>query len=537
MITLNTKYLDVASKEHIDWMYNGLDCCITLRLWDTLKEEAQKRGYPLKVYERALVLNDMSLDMTRKGIKINLDKVNALLHDKSFRHEVYEDSKSPLKEVPSLLNRIAALENMFLKLSECWGEPVNHRSSTQLKELFYGRMYLEPIYSFKQGERKISVDREALLKLKEYDRARPFCEILLRLRDLEKLVAVMTTDLDSDHRLRSSFKVAGTETGRFSSSSNAYNTGTNGQNITKEIREAFEADLGYSFVYIDLEQAEARIVAYISNDPDYIRACLSGDLHTEVSKLIWPNLAWTSNAKENRKLAEQIYYRHFSRRDLTKRAGHGTNYVLKPHSLGRHLKIHLSEATKFQTTYYGGEVPLKTAVRWEWVWPDGRPRLEELAGTYEFINDPDEPYILFKGAFPGIRAWHDDVATQLQSKGWLENPMGRRRYFWGDTRGDDVLRKGVAYLPQSTIGDALNEGLKKIYMKFYLEGRDKNIHIVSQVHDAGLFLVKTELLDKYIPVLLDLIKVPMTINGHDVVIPAKAEFGPNWKDLKEWTTQ
>ena len=529
MLTLTTDNLEACNKQQRDWIYNGLDCCITLRLYNEFSTNLMQE-YARRVYDDELRSNDIALHMTMTGMAINTAARDKLFNEHSV---IYNPETKERLEMPGMVARIAALTTTFKTVTAPWLSNVNWRSPLQLKELFYTHMFIEPIYSFKNGERKVSTDREALLKIRDHDRATLICNILLRLRDLDKMLSTLSTELDIDQRLRSSYKVAATETGRWASAENAYGTGTNGQNITKEIRKVFITDPGYKFVYIDLEQAESYGVACFSNDPAYLQACLSGDLHTTVCKLIWPNVPWTGNAKEDRALADAPYYRHFSRRDLAKRAGHGSNYKLGPHSLGRNLKIHLSEATKFQLLYFGGEVPLRSSIRWEWVYKNGLIRMPELDGLFTIDDDPVERHLIFSGAFPGIRAWHDSIALSLQTEGSLETPFQRRRRFWGDTRADSTLREAVAFMPQSTIGDILNEGLRCVYKKF---GITPHLKYCAQIHDAALFQVKENMLDTYIPQLVECMRVPVTINGHHITIPVKAEIGDNWKDLTEWTT-
>ena len=62
------------------------------------------------------------------------------------------------------------------------------------------------------------------------------------------------------------------------------------QNITNELRQIFIADAGKKIAYVDKDQAESRAVAYISGDKGYIEACLSGDLHTTVARMVWKDL-------------------------------------------------------------------------------------------------------------------------------------------------------------------------------------------------------------------------------------------------------
>ena len=86
--------------------------------------------------------------------------------------------------------------------------------------------------------------------------------------------------LDTDKRLRCSFNPVGTESGRLSSSETIFGTGTNMQNLPMEFRQYLIADDDCMLFNIDLSQAENRIVAYISPEPNMINAFETNiDLH------------------------------------------------------------------------------------------------------------------------------------------------------------------------------------------------------------------------------------------------------------------
>src|SRR6516165_6883191 len=79
-----------------------------------------------------------------------------------------------------------------------------------------------------------------------------------------------------------------------------FGTGTNLQNIEDRLRSVFVADKGMKFAYVDLEQAESRLVGAIEwnlfRDGTYLDACESGDLHTSVCRLAWGSAVnWTGD--------------------------------------------------------------------------------------------------------------------------------------------------------------------------------------------------------------------------------------------------
>lgn len=109
----------------------------------------------------------------------------------------------------------------------------------------------------KKGNPK--VDKHALTKLQE-DIQHPFVESLLEYSRYNKLLnnflVPWKTNRDKANRIHPAFIAVGTATGRYSSRN------PNFQNIPASIKEGIVAEPGNVIVYVDLSQAELRILAY-----------------------------------------------------------------------------------------------------------------------------------------------------------------------------------------------------------------------------------------------------------------------------------
>jgi len=126
--------------------------------------------------------------------------------------------------------------------------------------------------------------------------------------------------------------------------------------------------------------------------------------------------------------------------------------------------------------------------------------------------------------FPRIRMWHMEIQAQLNSTRTLTNPLGRKRYFF-ERWGPDLFKEAYAHLPQSTIVDDLNSGLVRLY--------EEGFDLLLQVHDSVNMNVAT--VDKVVVERIkSLTETPVTINGHDVVIPVEVAVGPDWASLVEY---
>jgi len=547
-IVVDTARLDRyrLDKEQQYWTYCGLDSCITREVHDNLKKRLEPDTHA-KTYNFTKAMLGPALSMMRRGFRLDHEQRRLVLEGDPnaepdyvlFEAMAEKENEGPLNEEQRKASRVKAQWDAYLRREGLWkrrlilsgfgpgdkkrvdetallqriakeltGKTINYEANGKVAELLYDVLDL-PVQIGKTGTP--TVDTEALEHLAEsYPRAELICRIILRLRDIDKKIDVLTAEVDEDGRFRCSNNVVGTDTGRWSNSKSAYRTGGNLQNVTPELRKAFIPDDGYVLIYPDLEQAESRGVGYLSGDEAYIEACETFDLHTTVAHMVF-------GIPLDRDHADQPYYRHFSYRDLAKRGGHATNYLTTPMTLSRRLKIELLVASRFHLLYLGGETTLEKAERMGLL-------------DMDIPLEREGKIVYVRGAFPGIARWHDDIRVQLQTEQQLVTPYMRKRTFWGRPTDAATLRKAVAHVPQSLIGDVLNTGLYRCWRS--LEG--SSFQLLAQVHDAFVAQVRREELDDLAPKVLEAMTIPVPVNGRTMIIPAELKYGPNWRDMKKW---
>ena len=538
--------LPTLSQEEIAQAYNALDSAVTLRVHERLSEvmAAQNSPHARTSYSFVRAMQGPAMDMMRRGVAINakvrqdeterylqlrgkaqalLDRLAdavwgpALVTQVDKRTEVYR----PQGKRGNLLSprtRVVRTERI-VELPR----GLNASSDKQCLAFFNIALGFPVEYEIRktpQGTiRTPSANAKALRKWAERrtkgpgidprDRsvpsvrlAAPFVSLILTIREADKMLAVLRTPLDPDGRMRCSYNVAGTENARWSSSKNVHGRGTNLQNITPSMRRMFAADDGYWFVSTDLEQAESRLVAGLvwqaTGDDTYWKACLSGDLHTTVARMTWPELGWTDDAKENRKIAEQTSaeLERFSYRDIAKRLGHGSNYRGSPFGIAQAVGIPANLVEDFQGRYFR--------------------------------------------AFPALPRWHEWVRNQLVGVQCLDTPLGRRRWFFGRPTEDSTLREAIAYTPQSTVGELLNFIMWRCWARslkadpFNLNAPFLPLQLLLQNHDAFAFQVPTS---ADLPWVISEVnseflnaKVPLQRGNErrELVIPGEFVTGFNW---------
>jgi hypothetical protein len=113
------------------------------------------------------------------------------------------------------------------------GHELNCRSPLQMRKLFYDDLKLPEVHHRKSGN--VTLDDKALESLAgKQPLIRPLVERIQQLRSIGVFLSTFVQSrLDTDNRMRCSFNPTGTETFRFSSSENAFGSGTNLQNLPK----------------------------------------------------------------------------------------------------------------------------------------------------------------------------------------------------------------------------------------------------------------------------------------------------------------
>lgn len=468
-------------------VYNCLDSCLTAQLAPAMLAQANENH--LRTYDREMRLQALCLEMSTKGFPVSQLRAVELLH------ELRKEADRALYCLDKFTEAVYAPR-------------LNPNSPVAVASFFYDFMAFPVIwkYDYKTKQRKRGADRDSLEKLRAmHPSAVPFINAILAYREAVKLAGVFKKGLEPSGVLRCNFSPSGTETGRLSSQRNVYGRGTNAQNLNDRVRQVVEAPAGFVLGYFDLKTAESIAVGYLSGDQRYIDACMGGDLHTAVAALTWPSLGWAGDLKRDRQLADQIFYRDFSYRDMAKRGGHGTNYLGTPRTMAMHLKVMVQLIEQFQEGYFS--------------------------------------------AFPGIPAWHLETIARVQQEGRLITPLGRERQFWG--RGNDPAthRKAVAFVPQSLVADTMNEGLMQVQR--WLRANCKEVDnvpvrwcdgsvryardgLLAQVHDAGLFLLPLDGVHEISKHILREIVFPVDFGSLGTMrIPADCQLGKRWSKRKE----
>ena len=430
------------------WQYNCLDTVVTYECAMEIRKEADELGTINFYQNNSHRLIKPLIQMQRRGIKIDLQKRTQI--EGSLSRDEMEFCR---------------------RLEKAVGHPLNPSSPKQMKEFLYDELKLPP--QVDEHTVNLTADEEALETLfKKYDN--PIFKLIQDIRYVRKLLSTyIRAELDPDGRMRCSYVITGTETGRLSSRESVYGRGTNLQNIPRGdiVRSIFIPDPGRVFINVDLSQAEARAVAYLAREERLQN--LFSDPKQDIHKR---NAAMVFNKRVEEVTPEE--------RQLAKTLVHAANYGIGPRKFAKHIGRNEKDARDLLNQYYA--------------------------------------------LYPSIKRWHMEVEASIRRSRTLRTPLGRARMFFGRWK-PDLIREAIAYVPQSLVSDIINIGIVRAFPAL-----PPQWEILLQVHDAVLMQVpETTADEQVIRFVKHYFEVPVEIENKTMVIPVDIKKGKSWAKLEK----
>jgi uracil-DNA glycosylase family 4 len=428
----------------------------------------------------AFLDSEFSIWGTRKGYDITMDTMDVfLMAAKTGTLCDIELLKKKRAE------KIASANEREDALSERVGYTINCRSSQQICALVYDQL------GVKRDKRSSAQDH--LMDIAASSSDSEVCEILLDIirvrRDRNVCSRYLNENIiDVDGRIRCNWNLAGTKNGRLSTTKPWWN-GVAVQTFPYDIRDVFIADPGHVFVGWDLEQAEARVVAHLTNDWDLLENLAQGiDIHTHLAS----QMPFGMTYEDLLKIIEVVGKDECDERYLAKKCRHAMNYYL---------------------TWTG----LKKAINKEWIDTQvgvTAARAKELRASYITLS-------------PGLETWWHEVYLHIREHKYMVNAYGRRRNFFGRlTEREHLHRDGIAYFPQSSVHDSTLLAIAELSRTMEFG------QILADMHDGGYALVPEELADDAVHLMCTATTREMLVNKEVCVIPTEIKVGADWKHME-----
>ena len=372
-------------RERDFWSYNCLDCVGTLWCIEELKKELKEENMLSVYYDLFAELIEPFFQMNMRGVLIDADNL------KESRKQLHSN-----------------VDDYVKRITEAAGEPVNVNSSKQVKRFLFETLGMKAYKDRSTG--KESTNKKALTNLAhKYQSEIP--TIILEERSDRRMLGLFSEEnLSSDGRMRCSYNLAQTKTGRLASQKKkGSRKGLNLQNIkTGHARSLFVPDKGMIMIGGDGRQAEARVVAWYARDKAMMALFEGGQsIHKENAK----NLFGRDVEKD-----EPEY-------KIAKALIHGANYGM------------------------------------------GSLRFARTAGIPH--NIAKDHLRIYHETYPGIRdTFHREVDEALLATRTLYNPFGRREIFLD--RLESVSPEAYAFKPQSTVSDITKKAIKYLFRLGYV---------------------------------------------------------------------
>ena len=394
-----------------------------------------------------------------------------------------------------------------IELNKLIGKPINVNSPKQVKELVYGNLGIKPFTFRGSADYGTGVDVIASLLAKRVRDPihREILERILKQRKINKTLSpnYLGANTDYDGKLKTTHFIVGTETSRTSTALQkppirpeklgwAFQTITKHGEIGSDIRLMCIPEKGKLFIQIDSAQAEARVVALLSNDENALQLMNEIDFHAWTASFIFGE-TWQNHSKAMNNGIET------PQRFIGKASRHAFNLMIKPPRM----------ATNVQSKARAAGINI------------GIFSEADAAKTIEAIHT----------STPKVREiFHKGVKEALAVGRTLVAPQGGRRTFYARW-DDELLKEACAYIPQYTV--TTNTKLAMLELRKRIP--EVKIHI--EAHDSFLISVKKEIVEEVKEISKGLMERPIsfehcTFKRRDLIIPAEAEVGENYKEMR-----
>ena len=298
-------------------------------------------------------------------------------------------------------------------------------------------------------------------------------DTLLEYKRISKLIIFIESweDLQVDGKIYPSFNITA-RTGRTTCNS------PNLQQCPQDsyVRNLIEARPGWKLAELDYSQLELRVASWLSGDLNMQHAYQSGsDLHSKTTELLFGDTSELSHDEQKR------------RRTQSKSANFGFLYGMVAKTFIAYAKGYGLDLTQ---------------------------------------EDSEKIRADFFNAYPRLLVWHEECKEFARQHGYIESPIGRKRWF-DNINGYDFKkrsadeRQAINSPVQGFGSDLCTSALAEIVFSKELD--HTRFNVLGSVHDAILFEIKDDYVDELVPKLQSIMENPPIVEGLDVPIPLVAD--------------
>lgn len=298
-------------------------------------------------------------------------------------------------------------------------------------------------------------------------------DTLLEYKRISKLITFIESweDLQVDGKIYPSFNITA-RTGRTTCNS------PNLQQCPQDsyVRNLIEARPGWKLAELDYSQLELRVASWLSGDLNMQHAYQSGsDLHSKTTELLFGDTSGLSHDEQKR------------RRTQSKSANFGFLYGMVAKTFIVYAKGYGLDLTQ---------------------------------------EDSEKIRAEFFKAYPRLLVWHEECKEFARQHGYIESPIGRKRWFdninsYDFKKRSADERQAINSPVQGFGSDLCTSALAEIVFSKELD--HTRFNVLGSVHDAILFEIKDDYVEELVPKLQSIMENPPIVEGLDVPIPLVAD--------------
>lgn len=424
--------------------------------------------------EKLLTYGDINWNSNAQVAKILFEKLDVPVYDEKgervgTEYNVYVDAYTDggYTKVESCIGTFKTRKeaNAFARTIE---KPTYVRSNPLWKRTIIGYgQGLKVIERTKKGAPSIGINT-----LSNYV-GNDCVDILLEYKRISKLITFIESweDLQVDGKIYPSFNITA-RTGRTTCNS------PNLQQCPQDsyVRNLIEARPGWKLVEIDYSQLELRVASWLSGDLNMQHAYQSGsDLHSKTTELLFGDTSELSHDEQKR------------RRTQSKSANFGFLYGMVAKTFIAYAKGYGLDLTQ---------------------------------------EDSEKIRADFFNAYPRLLVWHEECKEFARQHGYIESPIGRKRWFdninsYDFKKRSADERQAINSPVQGFGSDLCTSALAEIVFSKELD--HTRFNVLGSVHDAILFEIKDDYVEELVPKLQSIMENPPIVEGLDVPIPLVAD--------------
>lgn len=422
--------------------YAAKDTAVTWELAKKFKPLIEANPKLKYVYDNLLVRGTRFLnDMEEVGIPISVDRIKIA---EKYLDERIDDARKFIYD----FEEVKQFEHDF-------GDIFNPNSVQQLRKLLFDYAGLTPTGKL-TATGAISTDAEVLEELSEQH---PLPKAILDVRQLTKIkntyLSKIIPEIDRDGRIRTSFNLIFTTSGRLSSSGKF-----NAQQIPRDdpiVKGCIVAPPGYKVISQDLQTGEMYYAAVLSGDLNLQQVFIDGgDFHSSIAKMVFDLDCDVKDVKELYPAMRQS-----------------------------------AKAISFGILYGSGAKKVADTV-------------SKATGTYYGVDRAQDDIDAYFGKFNKLKKWLDSRKKYIMANGYTYSFFGRKRRLPNVFSADKGIaahevRSGINSEVQSLCSDInllgamdTHDELKKLAMKS---------KVFMLVHDSIVALVPDAEVEQYCEIL------------------------------------